>query len=60
MTSATQAMALTRDGRPEARLELCRRSAPEFLLTPVAVNAIIDEVVAGIEPTSMRRPGWPG
>ena len=47
--TATQAMALTRDGRREARLELCRRSAADFLLAPVAANAIIDEVIAGIE-----------
>lgn len=47
--TATQAMALTRDGRRAARLALCRQSAADFLLTPAAANDIIDEVVAGIE-----------
>lgn len=47
--TATQAMALTRDGRRASRLELCRDSAAEYLLTPAAANDIIDEVVAGIE-----------
>lgn len=47
--TATQAMALTRDGRRASRLELCRQSAAEYLLTPAAANDIIDEVVTGIE-----------
>ncbi|HEV7209199.1 MAG TPA: type II toxin-antitoxin system HipA family toxin [Mycobacteriales bacterium] len=47
--TASQAMALTRDGRRTSRLELCRRSAADYLLTPAAANAIIDEVVTGIE-----------
>ena len=47
--TATQAMALTRDGRRASRLELCRDSAAEYLLTPAAANDIIDAVVAGIE-----------
>lgn len=47
--TASQAMALTRDGRRAARLELCRQSAAEYLLIPAAADGIIDEVVAGIE-----------
>lgn len=45
--SASQAMALTRDGRRDARLALCRRSAQEYLLSGAAANSIIDEVIAG-------------
>lgn len=32
--TATQAMALTRDGRRDARLALCRLTAKEYLLSP--------------------------
>jgi serine/threonine-protein kinase HipA len=47
--TATQAMALTRDGRRDARLALCRETAKEYLLRPAVADAIIDEVVSGIE-----------
>ena len=47
--TATQAMALTRDGRRDARLALCRASAHDYLLTPAAAESIIDDVVGGIE-----------
>ncbi len=47
--TATQAMALTRDGRRDSRLVLCRESARDYLLDPDQATRIIDEVVAGIE-----------
>lgn len=47
--SSTQAMALTRDGRRDSRLALCRRTAQEYLLTAEAADRVIDEVVTGIE-----------
>lgn len=47
--TASQAMALTRDGRRDSRLDLCRLTASEYLLTGKAAEQIIDEVVSGIE-----------
>ena len=46
--TASQAMALTRDGRRSSRLSLCREAAPDYLLTPADADSIIDEVVSGI------------
>lgn len=46
--TSTQAMALTRDGRRESRLALCRQSAADYLLDPAQADQIIDAVVDGI------------
>ena len=46
--TATQAMALTRDGRRSSRLALCRQTASEYLLRDDDAERIIDEVVSGI------------
>ncbi len=46
--TASQAMALTRDGRRSSRLSLCREAASEYLLTAADADGIIDEVVSGI------------
>jgi serine/threonine-protein kinase HipA len=47
--TSAQAMALTRDGRRDSRLDLCRESARDYLLDPDQANRVIDEVVTGIE-----------
>lgn len=46
--TASQAMALTRDGRRRSRLSLCREAASDYLLTAADADSIIDEVVSGI------------
>ena len=47
--TSTQAMALTREGRRESRLALCRQSARDYLLDPDEADRVIDGVVSGIE-----------
>jgi serine/threonine-protein kinase HipA len=45
---STQAIGITRDGRRDSQLWLCRQVAGSFLLSPAAAQDIIDDVVATI------------